>query len=230
MQHVRGPDASRSHRLDILEKRMRLVSSCFEDGGMIPARCAFCAPDPQSHVTLSSNLNPDLAWFDLPVGTRSLVLVCHDPDVPSKPDDVNEEGRVIAADTTRVDFFHWIVVDIDPASGRIGEGEFSSEVTPKGKGGPTGPHGTRQGINDYSVWFAADQDMAGAYYGYDGPCPPWNDSIVHRYVFTLHALDVEHCPVQGSFKGPYVLRAIQGHVLGSATLTGRYTVNPSAVG
>ena len=32
--------------------------------------------------------------------------------------------------------------------------------------------------------------MFGDYYGYDGPCPPWNDELVHRYVFTLYALDV----------------------------------------
>ncbi len=208
---------------------MKLVSTCFEDSGKIPVECAFCAPDPQSRVTLSANLNPDLAWSDLPGGIRSLVLVCHDPDVPSKPDDVNKEGRIIPAEIARVDFFHWIVVDMDPRSGGIDKGAFSSEVTPKGKGGPTGPHGTRQGINDYSGWFAGDQDMGGDYYGYDGPCPPWNDSVVHRYVFTLYALDVEHCPLQGSFKGPDVLRAIQGHVLGSTTLTGLYALNPAIV-
>jgi len=208
---------------------MKLVSSCFEDGGRIPVECAFCAPDAQSRVTLSGNLNPDLAWSDLPAGTRSLVLVCHDCDVPGKPDDVNKEGRTIAAGVARVDFFHWIVVDIDPGLGGIGKGSFSSEVTPKGKGGPAGPHETRQGINDFSGWFAGDQDMGGDYYGYDGPCPPWNDSVVHRYAFTLYALDVEHCPVPGAFKGPDVLRAIQGHVLGATTLTGRYALNPSAV-
>ena len=208
---------------------MKLVSTCFEDGGRIPVECAFCAPDPQSRVTLSANLNPDLAWSDLPGGIRSLVLVCHDPDVPSKPDDVNKEGRIFPAEIARVDFFHWIVVDMDPRSGGIDKGAFSSEVPPKGKGGPTGPHGTRQGINDYSGWFAGDQDMGGDYYGYDGPCPPWNDSVVHRYVFTLYALDVEHCPLQGSFKGPDVLRAIQGHVLGSTTLTGLYALNPAIV-
>ena len=33
--------------------------------------------------------------------------------------------------------------------------------------------------------------MSGDYFGYDGPCPPWNDSIVHHYVFTVYALDVD---------------------------------------
>lgn len=27
----------------------------------------------------------------------SVVIICHDPDVPSKPDDVNKEGRTIPA-------------------------------------------------------------------------------------------------------------------------------------
>lgn len=206
---------------------MKLASSCFADNQKIPVECAFCAPDGATHVALSQNLNPGFAWSDLPVGTRSLVLICHDRDVPSKPDDVNQEGRTIPADLPRMDFYHWIVVDIDPVSGPIKKGEFSNEVTPKGKGGPSGPRGTRQGVNDYSAWFAGDQDMGGDYFGYDGPCPPWNDSIAHHYVFTLYALDVDKCPVQGSFKGPDVLRAMQGHVLASASLTGVYALNPA---
>ncbi|MNC92119.1 putative kinase inhibitor protein [compost metagenome] len=69
--------------------------------------------------------------------------------------------------------------------------------------------------------------MAGDYFGYDGPCPPWNDSIVHHYVFTLYALDVETCPVEGAFRGPELRKAIEGHVLGSAALTGVYSLNPA---
>ena len=69
--------------------------------------------------------------------------------------------------------------------------------------------------------------MGGDYFGYDGPCPPWNDTIVHHYVFTLYALDVAKCPVQGTFRGPEVIAAMQGHVLASATLTGTYSLNPS---
>jgi len=206
---------------------MKLTSACFGDHQAIAVECAFCAPDPKTHVTLSKNLNPDLAWSDLPAGTRSLVLICHDRDVPSKADDVNQEGRSIPADLPRIEFYHWVLVDIDPASGPIRKGEFSNAVTPKGKGGPAAPRGARQGINDYSAWFAGDKDMGGDYFGYDGPCPPWNDTIVHHYVFTLYALDVPTCPVQGSFKGPDVLKAIAGHVLGTATLTGRYALNPA---
>lgn len=205
---------------------MKLTSSSFADGQAIPAEFAFCAPDAKTHCTLGANKNPQLAWTDLPAGTKSLVLVCHDPDVPSKPDDVNQEGREIPATLPRIDFFHWVLVDLDPASGAIAAGEFSNTVTARGKAGPTAPRGTRQGINDYTAWFAGDKDMKGDYFGYDGPCPPWNDSIKHHYVFTLYALDVAKCPVEGKFGGADVRKAIAGHVLGEAKITGLYTLNP----
>ncbi|MCP4452124.1 MAG: phospholipid-binding protein, partial [Planctomycetes bacterium] len=89
-----------------------------------------------------------------------------------------------------------------------------------------GPHGSRRGINSYTGWFAGDQDMGGDYFGYDGPCPPWNDSIVHHYLFTIYALDIESCPVAGAFDGAEVAAEIEGHVLGSATITGLYSLNP----
>ena len=60
-------------------------------------------------------------------------------------------------------------------------------------------NGTRQGINDYTGWFAGDKDMAGNYFGYDGPCPPWNDEILHHYVFTVYALDVPRLDIAGDF-------------------------------
>jgi phosphatidylethanolamine-binding protein (PEBP) family uncharacterized protein len=206
---------------------MILMSDSFIDRGAIPGRCAFAVPDPKAHLRLSDNRNPHLAWKDLPAGTKSLVLVCHDGDVPSKADDVNQEGRQIPAALPRVDFYHWLLVDLKPDAGPIREGEFSSGVTAGGKNGPAGPRGTRQGINDYTDWFAGDKDMAGDYFGYDGPCPPWNDTIVHRYVFTLYALGAETCPVAGNFRGADLLQAIQGQVLGSAKLTGNYSLNPA---
>jgi hypothetical protein len=205
---------------------VKLTSSAFGDGQPIPGQYAFAVPDPDRHIRLSDNRNPDLAWSDLPAGTRSLVLVCHDPDVPSKADDVNQEGRTVPEDLPRIDFYHWVLVDLEPEPARIEAGEFSDGITTRGKPGPDGPRGTRQGINTYSDWFAGDAGMSGTYHGYDGPCPPWNDSILHHYVFTLYALDVDRCPVDGDFKGPDVLTAIEGSVLGQASLTGTYSLNP----
>ncbi len=206
---------------------MKLWSDSFKDGDTIPAEFAFGAPDPATHVTLSSNRNPHLAWSDLPVGTQSLVIICHDRDVPSKGDDVNQEGRAIPADLPRVDFFHWSIIDLPTSLTSIAAGEFSDGVTARGKAGPEAAHGSRQGINDYTGWFAGDADMSGDYFGYDGPCPPWNDTILHHYVFTLYALDVAKLAVDGTFTGQQVRDAISGHILAEASLTGIYTLTPS---
>ena len=205
---------------------MKLSSSSFSDGQNIPGDYAFCTPDPAHHVCLGRNLNPQLSWSDAPAGTRSFVVICHDPDVPSKGDDINQEGRTVPASLPRVDFFHWVLVDLPASLTALKEGEFSSSVTPRGKSGPQAAHGARQGINNYTDWFAGDNDMRGDYYGYDGPCPPWNDEIVHRYVFTVFALDIDQLPLDGRFGGPEVRRAMQGHILAQASLTGTYTLNP----
>jgi Raf kinase inhibitor-like YbhB/YbcL family protein len=205
---------------------MKLASSSFDDGAPIPVPYAFCAPDAKNHVTLSQNQNPHLAWSDVPAGTRSFAIVCHDPDVPSQGDDVNKEGRTVPRSLARVDFFHWVLVDLPAAVTGVNAGEFSSEVMARGKPGPRAPHGARQGINDYTGWFATDHDMSGDYFGYDGPCPPWNDEIPHRYVFTVFALDVERLALEGRFDGRDVRRAVEKHVLAQASITGRYTLNP----
>ena len=77
------------------------------------------------------------------------------------------------------------------------------------------------------MWFASDGDMSGDYFGYDGPCPPWNDERVHRYIFTLYALEVPRVAVQGNFGAPDVLVAIAGQVLAQASIAGIYSLNPS---
>ncbi|OZI69003.1 YbhB/YbcL family Raf kinase inhibitor-like protein [Bordetella genomosp. 1] len=205
---------------------MKLASLSFSDNESIPDRYAFGKIDEKSHVALADNFNPQFSWDDVPAGTQSFALICHDPDVPTKPDDVNQEGRTVPASLPRTDFFHWVLVDIKPDLREIDEGAFSSGISPRGKGGPLAPHDMRQGLNDYTGWFAEDRDMSGEYFGYDGPCPPWNDEIVHRYIFTLYALDVPTLNLQGSFTGADALKAIQGHVLAQAHLTGTYTLNP----
>ena len=58
------------------------------------------------------------------------------------------------------------------------------------------------GVNNYTDWFAGDEQMAGDYGGYDGPCPPWNDELLHHYRFTLYALDVPSLGLPGAFGGP----------------------------
>lgn len=205
---------------------MKIWSDNFKNKGRIPAEFAFGQYDPKQHCVLSTNRNPHLAWDGLPDRTKSLVMICDDPDVPSKPDDVNQAGRTIPANLPRIQFFHWVLVDLDPQPAQIKSGEFSDGIVVKGKPGPDGPRGTRQGINDYTKWFEGDPQMGGLYYGYDGPCPPWNDELIHHYQFTLYALDLDRVPLQGRFDGPAIFKAIQGHTLDQARLTGLYAINP----
>jgi phosphatidylethanolamine-binding protein (PEBP) family uncharacterized protein len=119
--------------------------------------------------------------------------------------------------------------DIPAGASAIAEGAFSAGFTPRGKAGPAvtvpGFTSARQGLNDYTGWFAGNPELAGHYFGYDGPYPPWNDSLVHHYVFTLYALSVERAPVGDPFNGAELRAAIDGHVLGEALHSGSYTLN-----
>lgn len=213
---------------------MKLWSDSFTEGGLIPPECAFAAIDPATRIRLSTNRNPHFAWDDVPNGTQSLILLCRDIDVPASGADVNQDGKVIPDSAARTDFYHWTLVDIPVAIRSVTEGMFSELVTPHGKAGPLVPflvkngteHQLRQGINDYTSWFATDPDMAGEYYGYDGPCPPWNDERVHTYLFCLYALDIPRLPLDGRFTGPEARLAIRGHILDEAHIFGVYSLNP----
>ena len=205
---------------------MRLTSHSFREEGLIPGEFCFAVESAENHVALSTNRNPHLAWSDVPAGTESFALIVHDPDVPSKGDDVNQEGREVSSDLPRVNFYHWLLIDIPGVVREIAAASQSDGVTPHGKRGPAAPGGMRHGINNYTEWFANDPQMEGDYFGYDGPCPPWNDSIMHHYVFTLYALDAKELSIDGELTSENVLEALQGHVLAKASLTGRYSLNP----
>ena len=207
---------------------MKLWSDSFANGAAIPATYAFGKHNPDTNVELSDNKSPHLAWSGAPAGTKSFALICHDVDVPSRGDDVNQTDRTVPASLPRVDFYHWVLVDLAPELSSLAAGAFCDGITPHGKAGPDSALGTRSGVNDYTGWFAGDDSMRGDYYGYDGPCPPFNDERLHHYHFTLYALDLERCPVEGRFTGADVLAALEGHVLATAALTGTYHIYPGA--
>ena len=52
---------------------MRLNSSAFPDGGVIPRRFTCDGED----------ISPPFAWSDVPPGARSFALLCDDPDAPA---------------------------------------------------------------------------------------------------------------------------------------------------
>ena len=87
---------------------------------------------------------------------------------------------------------HWVVVDL-PATTAALEADAARTMS------------ARQGKTS---WGTA---------GWRGPCPP---SGTHRYVFTLFALD-RQLGLSGSPSAADVKRAMAGHVLGQAVLSGR---------
>lgn len=209
---------------------MKLSSESFRDGAAIPAACAFATMGADGQVALSANRNPQLSWSDVPAGTESLVLLCIDGDVPQDATDVNRVGVTLPASMPRDDFFHWSLIDIPVGVHQIAEGALSDGVVARGKAGPDrdlAGAALRQGVNDYTRWFAGDAAMAGDYYGYDGPCPPWNDERVHHYIFRMYALDVPRLALEGRFTCVDVLNAIHGHIVDEAQLIGTYTLNPA---
>jgi Raf kinase inhibitor-like YbhB/YbcL family protein len=97
-----------------------------------------------------------------------------------------------------VGWWHWVVFNI-PAT------DTSLNANAKGGGGMPGVAGT----NGFKSR------------GYGGPCPP--PGKPHHYNFTIYALDVATVPgATGDTTGPELLKAIEGHVLAKATLTGLY--------
>ena len=148
---------------------LELTSSAFTEGGAIP----------RQYTCEGRDVSPPLAWSGVPPGAKSLALVVDDPDAPDP-----------AAPT--MTWVHWVVYDIAPVAGGIGEGAGTTA-------------GAKDGLND---WGRA---------GWGGPCPPIGR---HRYFFKLYALD-KVLGLKRPSKAE-LERAMKGHVLAEARLIGTY--------
>ena len=89
-----------------------MSSSAFQEGKSIP----------QQYTGDGRNISPPLRWGDPPAGTRSLALICEDPDAP------------------RGTFTHWVVFNLPAESRELAEGVPGEETL---------PNGTTQGTNDF---------------------------------------------------------------------------------
>ena len=98
-------------------------------------------------------------------------------------------------------WWHWVVYDI-PAS---------ATGLPRGAGSAGGalPAGAKQGRTDFGTA------------GYGGAAPPPGHGP-HRYIFTLHALNVEKLDVPADATAAYVGFMIHFARLGEAKLTAKY--------
>lgn len=206
---------------------MRIRSDSFDHGQRLPAEFAAGQVNPDGSVGFAPNRNPHLAWDEVPAGTRSFALLCIDPDVPTVAEMVGKPGVEIPVAQPRCDFIHWAMADIPADVREIAAGSCSDGVVPHGKPEPAGPAGARQGLNDYTGWFARDPGMAGQWRGYDGAFPPPNDLRLHRYFFRVFALDVAHLDLPEAFTAADVFSAMHGHVLAEATTYATYSLNPA---
>jgi phosphatidylethanolamine-binding protein (PEBP) family uncharacterized protein len=107
---------------------------------------------------------------------------------------------------------HWLLVDIPATITHLEKGEDGAGFVAKGK--PTGltDHG-RRGVNAYSHFYPPDSPLAGPRGGYDGPCPPRNDVVPHRYVTEIFAVDLPSLGLSGDFDAVAARQRMEGHVL-----------------
>jgi Raf kinase inhibitor-like YbhB/YbcL family protein len=149
---------------------MQLRSNAFEHNTTIPAK----------YTCQGAGINPPLVINDVPQGAVSLALICDDPDAATDPS---------GPGTT---FDHWLLWNIPPQLGEIGENSHPQSAT-MGNNSTDTPE-------------------------YMGPCPPTG---THRYFFRLYALDTELDLPQGSDKET-LEDALAGHVLAQTELIGVY--------
>lgn len=101
-------------------EQMELESDTFEDGEMLPQRCAHDG----------DNISPQLSWDLVPEEAQELALLCRDPDAPEAP------------------FTHWVLTGIDPSITDMDEDTVPPGTMPGlndfgevGWGGPEPPAG-----------------------------------------------------------------------------------------
>ncbi len=107
---------------------MRLTSSAFSEGSMIPRKYT-CDGD---------DVSPPLKWADVPPQARSLALICDDPDAPAGT------------------WVHWVLFNVPPATTALPESVSDDRILADhskqgtndfrniGYGGPCPPGGTHR--------------------------------------------------------------------------------------
>src|ERR1700682_3673232 len=153
-----------------------------ESGKMMPTKYGFCMPAAQGHAGPAPDISPRISWSKGPAGTKSYAVILHDTDSPAEQrEKMNKEGETLTSAVPRRNFYHWILVDIPADVTAIAEGAESTARVPHGKPATPAAAGGARGLNDFTKVLAANEAMKGQYYGYDGPCPPWNDENLHHY-------------------------------------------------
>ena len=91
---------------------MQIMSAAFAEGSIIPSK----------HTCDGQDISPPLEWNGVPPGTKSLALICDDPDAPVGT------------------WVHWVAYNIPPEAAKLAE-----NVRPEKES----KNGMRQGNNDW---------------------------------------------------------------------------------
>jgi Raf kinase inhibitor-like YbhB/YbcL family protein len=91
---------------------IKITSSAFEDGGLIPAK----------YTCDGADISPPLQWDAVPEGTRSIALICDDPDAPMGT------------------WVHWVLFNLPSDAKELAENIPTEETL---------PNGAKQGVNDF---------------------------------------------------------------------------------
>ena len=91
---------------------IKITSSAFEEGGLIPAK----------YTCDGADVSPPLQWDAVPEGTRSIALICDDPDAPMGT------------------WVHWVLFNLPSDAKELAENIPTEETL---------PNGAKQGVNDF---------------------------------------------------------------------------------
>ena len=207
---------------------LKVKVDSIKDGGMIPTKYSFCMPAAQGHIGPAPDISPPISWKKGPKGTQSYAITLTDTDSPKENrDKMNKEGMTVPSSSERQAFFHVVLVDIPANVRSLLEGAASNARVVHGKPAAQTKVGV-PGLMDFTKVFAANDALKGKYYGYDGPCPAWNDEInPHHFHFTVYALSVKSLGLSADFDGPAALEAMKGKILAEGKLDTIYTTNPA---
>jgi hypothetical protein len=208
---------------------LKVSVDSLKNGGVVPNKYRFCVPAEQGHAAPGANISPGISWSNGPAGTKSYVITLTDIDnVAEQREKQNKEGMTVSSSVARRTVFHWVLVDIPANVTSLPEGAESEGRVPHGKPQTPAKVGVR-GLNAFTDFMAANEQMKGQWFGYDGPCPAWNDELAHRNVFTVYALSVASLNLSGAFDGSAAVAAIEGKVLAKGELIGISSTNPDVI-
>jgi hypothetical protein len=92
--------------------KLEIKSDAFEEGSFIPKK----------YTCDGANVSPPLSWSSVPAGTKSLALVCDDPDAPAGT------------------WVHWVIFGLSPETVTLPE-DIPKKMSVLGR--------AKQGINDF---------------------------------------------------------------------------------